>query len=174
MAAGRPLPHESDANPLPKARRRKHARGTFAAALAEMAIARAARAVHQGRLLRGLRKRQRKAVQDSRRGLGERVRRSTNEVACRRGCVSCRSARCRSETSCLPRRSRWRHARTRRAPWPAGSLRTVSISDKADLSADAATRAVQPKIREQRNHGVMLAHCAGFDIRSRGAKAAIA
>jgi hypothetical protein len=33
MAAGRPLPHESDANPLPKARRRKHARGTFAAAL---------------------------------------------------------------------------------------------------------------------------------------------
>src|SRR3954451_11161463 len=40
--------------------------------------------------------------------------------------------------SCSPRRSHWRHARTRRAPWPAGSLRTASISDKPDLSADAA------------------------------------
>ena len=39
--------------------------------------------------------------------------RSTREVAYRWGCVSCRLALCRSEMSCSPRRSPWRHPRAR-------------------------------------------------------------
>ena len=58
------------------------------------------------------------------------------------GGVSCRSAFCRSETSCSPRRSCWKHARARCAPWPGGSLQTVSISGKPDLWADGADRVV--------------------------------
>jgi hypothetical protein len=82
VAAGHPLPPESGSNPLHQARRRKHPRGPILAALAEMAIARAAGAVRQEKLLRGRRKRERKAVQDPRRDLGERVRdRRTRSLA---------------------------------------------------------------------------------------------
>lgn len=60
--------------------------------------------------------------------------RSTREVAYRWDCVSCPSALCRSETSCSPKRSRWKHARVRFALWPGGSHPTVSISGKHGLS----------------------------------------
>jgi hypothetical protein len=52
------------------------------------------------------------------------------------GCVSCRSAIFRSETSCSPRGSRWKAVRTARSRWPEDSLRAVSGSGKAGFLAE--------------------------------------
>jgi hypothetical protein len=71
---------------------------------------------------------------------------STKEVAGWRGCVSCRSALCRSETSCSPRRSRWKHASARCALWPGGSLRTVSTSGEPGLSAEVRTLPLRGRV----------------------------
>jgi hypothetical protein len=67
---------------------------------------------------------------------------STKKAARSSGCVSCRWASCRSDTSCSPRRSRWKAARAARSRWPEDSLRTVSRSGELGHFADTSTPVV--------------------------------
>src|ERR1700736_5519653 len=64
--------------------------------------------------------------------------RSTEKAAGSLGCVSWRWASCRGDTSCCPRRSRWKLPRAERSPSPETSFRTVSRSGKAGRFADGA------------------------------------
>ena len=53
-----------------------------------------------------------------------------DEMAVRRlGCVFCRWAICRSETSCCSRRSRWKAPRAARSQWPEDSFRMARSSE---------------------------------------------
>ena len=51
------------------------------------------------------------------------------------GCVFCRWASCRSETSCCPRRSRWKAPRAARSQWPRASSR-MARSDAIGFFAE--------------------------------------
>ena len=54
--------------------------------------------------------------------------------------VSCPLASWSRETSCSPRKSRWKAARAARWPWPEDSFRTASCSGEADFLAERQKR----------------------------------